>query len=132
MSGPFPSFGAGQPTQLGWTGLNSDGSHQVTATRHPNRLGLYDMGGNVWEWIADNYAKDAYGRHQRNDPLINDKGVFQVVRGGGWKSDANEMRCANRGFEQAVIKRADLGLRLAAVVDVEVEAGRPDISEMPF
>jgi len=52
----------------------------------PNGYGLHDMTGNVWEWVADYYAKDYYESSPRENPTGPEKGRFKVIRGGGWHS----------------------------------------------
>ncbi|MBF0132362.1 MAG: formylglycine-generating enzyme family protein [Magnetococcales bacterium] len=119
--------------RVSWNRENSLGSTQMTGTRQPNRLGLLDMSGNVWEWTQDSYRPDAYSRHNENNPGGVDEGFFKVIRGGGWKDASGALRCANRGFERYLSKRHDLGFRLAAVVDVaSVDGKRPPLFEIPF
>ncbi len=115
----IPLPGHGQADQLAWYHANSNGISQVTASRMPNRLGLYDMSGNVWEWVRDTYDKAAYGQHTENDPFFSGDAPFSVIRGGSWKEQTAALRCANRGFERLTGKRPDLGLRLAASVSVK-------------
>jgi iron(II)-dependent oxidoreductase len=50
----------------------------------PNAFGLYDMAGNVAEWVADAYAEDYYRRSPTHNPTGPEKGRFTVIRGGGW------------------------------------------------
>ncbi|MEO5341017.1 MAG: formylglycine-generating enzyme family protein [Magnetococcus sp. MYC-9] len=113
----IPFSGRAQLDQLGWYQANSSGISQSTGTRRANRLGLYDMSGNVWEWVRDTYDKDAYGRHGNTDPVHTGESPFAVIRGGGWQDLPSALRCANRGFERLTNKRSDLGLRLAASLE---------------
>ena len=119
--------GYNQADQLAWYKTNSMGSTQSTGTRAGNRLGLLDMGGNVWEWVQDTYVNSAYRQPERlrghavRDPVITGTSSFSVVRGGGWNDSVNTLRCSNRGFERFSHRRSDLGVRMAVQVDLNVE-----------
>lgn len=68
--------------------LRLDGFVYVSPVRAfaPNRLGIYDPVGNVWQWTADYYAKDTY-RHAHpeiTDPKGPPTGETRVLRGGSW------------------------------------------------
>ncbi len=52
----------------------------------PNGYGLYDMAGNVVEWVADRYGEDYYAESPYRNPAGPKKGRFRVIRGGGWHS----------------------------------------------
>jgi len=50
----------------------------------PNGYGLYDMAGNVWEWVADWYGVDYYRKSPQVNPLGPESGISRVLRGGAW------------------------------------------------
>src|SRR5581483_5642499 len=70
---------------------------RATGTYPPNGYGLYDMIGNVWEWVADWYAEDYYSSAEVQDPHGPDSGNLRIVRGGSWVTDdVDLLRCAYR------------------------------------
>ncbi|MEE8587464.1 MAG: SUMF1/EgtB/PvdO family nonheme iron enzyme [Acidobacteriota bacterium] len=66
--------------------------------RKPNAWGLYDMHGNVWEWVQDWYQQDYYGTRQNpdTDPQGPESGSYRVIRGGSWFTPARYCRSADR------------------------------------
>lgn len=76
-----------------WYDKNSDNKTHKVGTKKPNGLGIFDMSGNVDEWVEDAYA--GYSLYSRNNP-INKSGSIRVVRGGGWRSKPERVRATNR------------------------------------
>jgi formylglycine-generating enzyme required for sulfatase activity len=99
----------------GWTTHNCDDGYAVSApvgSFRPNAFGLYDMLGNVWEWVQDTYDEDAYLSHSRINPS-HTGGSFRVLRGGGWGNEAAYVRCADRSRSAPVYTNFFMGFRLA-------------------
>jgi formylglycine-generating enzyme required for sulfatase activity len=68
-----------------------------TGTYPPNAYGLYDVAGNVWEWVSDWYAGDYYAAGDARDPRGPASGNMRIVRGGSWvNDDVSMLRCACR------------------------------------
>lgn len=76
----------------GYAGAAPVGSFPAGASPY----GMQDMAGNVWEWVADWYAPDAYARLRGPDPQGVESGEQRVVRGGSWVCHPRLLRCAAR------------------------------------
>jgi formylglycine-generating enzyme required for sulfatase activity len=84
----------------------------------PNDWGLYDMLGNVWEWVEDDwhgsYAGAPADGRAWAEPT---QGSSRVVRGGSWYNDARFVRAACRLRNEPHVRRVNLGFRCARVQD---------------
>jgi len=72
----------------------------AVATKKPNAWGLYDMQGNVREWVQDFYSPTGYADTAKETPTGPKEGKVHAARGGFYDSPAGELRCAARGFEE--------------------------------
>ena len=98
---------------LGWYVDNSDNKTHVVGQKQANGLGLYDMSGNVWEWVSDRYGRDYYGNSTRDNPKGPSSGSSRVFRGGSWFSFAYYCRSAVRNYISPGDRAAYIGFRLA-------------------
>ncbi len=91
---------------------NSAGSTAPVGTKEANAWGLYDMSGNVWEWVWDWYQSD-YQNDVATDPTgPTIPGSARVDRGASWNYDAMHCRSALRNHNSPDYHRGNLGARL--------------------
>ncbi|HEX6386949.1 MAG TPA: bifunctional serine/threonine-protein kinase/formylglycine-generating enzyme family protein [Anaerolineae bacterium] len=76
-------------------------------------IGVYDLAGNVMEWVSDWYDPRYYGEATDTNPLGPMEGEFKVIRGGSWLSPANEVAVTARTSFDPAVARANLGFRCA-------------------
>jgi formylglycine-generating enzyme required for sulfatase activity len=82
----------------------------------PNPLGLYQMAGDLWEWVWDIYTP--YPDEEETDPTGAVSGKSRVIRGGSWADDARHLRSATRGFRDPNASDKTVGFRIVRKGDV--------------
>ena len=108
------SFGNNQSAagDSAWYEENSGETPHPVRQKKPNLYDLYDMHGNVWEWVSDFYGKWYYKESPERNPKGPETGKEHVIRGGAWSVDTNALRSANRAGNGK--PNDDVGFRCAA------------------
>lgn len=93
----------------------------------PNKFGLYDMAGNVREWVRGAYAPDAYARLNASNPAPEREGDDKVVRGDSWMKEPQRARCSLRLALAPGIVANTVGFRLVRLPDPDT----PEAEQAP-
>jgi len=112
--GAYKYSGSDTLGNVAWHGGNSGSTTHPVGTKNPNELGIYDMSGNVREWVSDFFGINYYSSSPANDPSGPSTGTTRVWRGGGWGDDTQYCRVFHRDHSAPVSERTpSLGFRLA-------------------
>ncbi|MBI5240384.1 MAG: formylglycine-generating enzyme family protein [Elusimicrobia bacterium] len=95
-----------------WFSNDSGGRTHPVAEKLANPYGLYDMGGNAAQWVADWYA-EGYAGAATESPQGPPSGEMRVARGGSWSSPAPACRAASRDWFFPEGRAETIGLRCA-------------------
>jgi formylglycine-generating enzyme required for sulfatase activity len=98
---------------VAWHEKNSDAKTHAVGAKQANAFGLYDMSGNVWEWVQD--CNGSYQDAPTNGAARSgcDASSRRMLRGGSWYYDAKFARAAFRVSNSATIRDKGIGFRLA-------------------
>jgi formylglycine-generating enzyme required for sulfatase activity len=99
----------GHETTKGYAALAKVGSFEQGTSSY----GVYDLAGNVWEWVADRYDEHYYQHSPEHNPQGPTTGPLRALRGGAWNSPPTVLASANRNANMPAAKRSDVGFRCA-------------------
>jgi formylglycine-generating enzyme required for sulfatase activity len=106
----------GMPSKVSWFAENSGDARHPVGGKLPNGFGLYDMLGNVREWVLDRYYKKYYLDSPATGPNVDQplaSNATAVVRGAFWGSDAKSVRVSHRSEQETDVEDDTIGFRCA-------------------
>jgi formylglycine-generating enzyme required for sulfatase activity len=96
-----------------WHEGNSNNSTHQVGEKKPNGLGIYDMSGNVWEWVQDRYDRDYYRQSPHKNPKGDPFGLNRILKGGSARTGIGFLRASYRDYVAPDSSGVCFGLRLA-------------------
>jgi formylglycine-generating enzyme required for sulfatase activity len=99
----------GHETTKGYAALAKVGSFE----KGKSPYGVYDLAGNVWEWVADRYDEHYYQHSPEQNPRGPTTGPLRALRGGAWNSAPTVLASTNRNANVPSARRSDVGFRCA-------------------
>lgn len=115
-AGRASAYGFGDDEQVvgeyAWYDGNSAKETHPVGRKLPNAWGLYDMHGNVWEWVQDWYDDGFYNTSSSTDPMNEKTGSCRVYRGGSWSATSQGLMSTYRSRNLPGYRRSNVGFRL--------------------
>jgi len=104
--------------QYAWYDRNLDGCTHPVGKKKPNGLGLYDMSGNVREWVEDIYTRNVESKSSPGKTYVL---KLRILRGGSWCNDSWLIRCSDRYIVSPSVRYDRSGFRLVrSISDSEI------------
>jgi len=98
--------------EYAWCAGNSGGETHSIGQKKPNSWGFYDMHGNVWEWVQDEWHENYNGAPSNGTAWEEGSTIDRVSRGGSWHCNTEFCRSAGRFRREAESSLGNLGFRL--------------------
>ena len=107
--------GSDQLEEVGWYRGISDRQTQPVKKKSKNELGIYDMSGNVWEWVEDQWHDTYQGAPRDGSARVGQSSEprDRVRRGGSWYNKEEDCRVSFRDFSKQEFRHNNIGFRLA-------------------
>ncbi len=118
-----------QPNHISWNMTNSSLRTHRVASRLPNGLGIYDMSGNVAEWVSDWYKSTYYKKAPVDSPKGAKSGKYKVFRGGTYYQDPWHLRCGKRARTEPSRALSDIGFRVVRPLQASQTESGTDAAE---
>ena len=105
--------GGSRLDSVAWSSNNSGGKTHPVAGKEANAFGIYDMNGNVWEWVEDCYHANYEGAPPDGAAWSAGNCTLRVLRGGSWFAEPAYTRSTNRVGHEEGFHNGNIGFRVA-------------------